>query len=242
MHATSRSGNDIDLKPINNNQKIIPHKLDISNPENISSFHKSIIDQNGSIDVLINNAGVNLDDNFNLSNAQKTIQTNYKGTLKLCSLFLPNIRENGRIVNLSSTASSLKLYSKEIQNRFRSVSSISQVDNLVDEYIMSVKNKNQKENGWPNGSLSYSISKACINSMTRILAKENQDKGILINCCCPGWVSSDMGKQTGNAPKSLEEGSRIPIHLAFDDLNNVSGKYWGNDSVHETGIGKVQDW
>lgn len=30
-----------------------------------------------------------------------------------------------------------------------------------------------------------------MNGFTQVLAKDNQ--GVLINACCPGWVSSDMG-------------------------------------------------
>ncbi len=50
--------------------------------------------------------------------------------------------------------------------------------------------------GWPKQA--YSVSKACINALTAVLAGENP--GLLINSCCPGWVSTDMGKMVGSAP------------------------------------------
>ena len=77
--------------------------------------------------------------------------------------------------------------------------------------------------------------------MTKILAKDNPQA--TINCCCPGWVATDMGKMIGGQPpKSEEEGARVPLKLGFKDLGGVSGEYWGNDSVMGKGEGVVQPW
>jgi carbonyl reductase 1 len=35
---------------------------------------------------------------------------------------------------------------------------------------------------------SYQVSKALINALTVVLAKENP--GVMVNCCCPGWVDT----------------------------------------------------
>lgn len=40
----------------------------------------------------------------------------------------------------------------------------------------------------------------------------------------------------------IEEGARVPLHLAFGEIGQVTGRYWANDSVSDTGIGKVQPW
>ena len=45
------------------------------------------------------------------------------------------------------------------------------------------------------------MSKALVNGMTATLARENS--GMTINCCCPGWVDTDMGQVMGQPPKSL---------------------------------------
>lgn len=52
--------------------------------------------------------------------------------------------------------------------------------------------------GWP--PMTYFTSKAALNAGTRILARDNPD--LLINCCCPGWVSTDLGAQAGTPPKT----------------------------------------
>lgn len=44
------------------------------------------------------------------------------------------------------------------------------------------------------GTPSYSVSKAALNALTRILAAELRRDGILVNAVCPGWTDTDMGQ------------------------------------------------
>jgi NAD(P)-dependent dehydrogenase (short-subunit alcohol dehydrogenase family) len=48
-----------------------------------------------------------------------------------------------------------------------------------------------------SGAPAYSVSKAALNALTRILAAELQRDGILVNAVCPGWVATDMGGPGG---------------------------------------------
>ena len=43
------------------------------------------------------------------------------------------------------------------------------------------------------GTPAYSVSKAALNALTRILASELRSDGILVNAVCPGWTATDMG-------------------------------------------------
>jgi NAD(P)-dependent dehydrogenase (short-subunit alcohol dehydrogenase family) len=43
------------------------------------------------------------------------------------------------------------------------------------------------------GTPAYSVSKAALNALTRILAAELRRDGILVNAICPGWTATDMG-------------------------------------------------
>lgn len=43
----------------------------------------------------------------------------------------------------------------------------------------------------------YRVSKAALNSYTRMLASELRGSGILVNAVCPGWVATDMGGPGG---------------------------------------------
>jgi NAD(P)-dependent dehydrogenase (short-subunit alcohol dehydrogenase family) len=47
------------------------------------------------------------------------------------------------------------------------------------------------------GTPAYSVSKAALNALTRVLADELRADGIVVNAVCPGWVASDMGGPGG---------------------------------------------
>lgn len=64
--------------------------------------------------------------------------------------------------------------------------------------------------GWSPG---YRVSKAAMNAMTRILATELKDAGILVNSACPGFVNTDMGGPMG-ATKPVEDGASGIVWLA----------------------------
>lgn len=62
------------------------------------------------------------------------------------------------------------------------------------------------------GAPGYRLSKVGLNALTRILASEERDAGILVNSACPGWVRTDMGGPS--ARSSVEEGADTPVWLA----------------------------
>jgi NAD(P)-dependent dehydrogenase (short-subunit alcohol dehydrogenase family) len=47
------------------------------------------------------------------------------------------------------------------------------------------------------GTPAYSTTKAALNALTRVLAGELRDTGILVNAVCPGWTATDMGGSGG---------------------------------------------
>ena len=46
------------------------------------------------------------------------------------------------------------------------------------------------------GTPTYSVGKASLNALTRLLAGELRGK-VLVNSVCPGWVATDMGRHGG---------------------------------------------
>jgi carbonyl reductase 1 len=259
IYATSRGGSDLGFKATPPNE-IKYVKLDVSDKSSITSFISTALNDNGKIDVLINNAGVNNNNNETLELAEQTIDINYHGTKQMCELFLSEGKmkntPGARIVNVSSTASGLNNYPAETQSEFRSCEKIEDVDALAERYISSIKSDNQEASGFGAPPKSYQVSKALMNALTIVLAKENDD--VAINCCCPGWVNSDMGNQIGRPPKTLEEGARIPTRLAIGQLGpggdqdgglgkgeeteKITGRYCGNEGVTDRGWGRVREW
>jgi NAD(P)-dependent dehydrogenase (short-subunit alcohol dehydrogenase family) len=48
------------------------------------------------------------------------------------------------------------------------------------------------------GRPAYSVSKAALNALTRLLAGELYRDGILVNAVCPGWTSADGTRTSGS--------------------------------------------
>lgn len=152
LYATSRKEQDLGFKPTSSKLELRYPKLDIASRHSIQDFAKSIQVYHTKVDVLINNAGVNLDPEYSPENVKTTLDTNYRGTLnvsvsrcrthlgnidrkKMCQTFIPLLSKNGRIVNVSSVGSSLSGYSPEIQARFRSSKmSLDDLEQMINEY------------------------------------------------------------------------------------------------------------
>ena len=94
--------------------------------------------------------------------------------------------------------------------------------------------------GFVGPGRAYAFSKSCVNAMTRILARDHP--GLSINACCPGWVKTDMGLLIGKAPKTPEDGAKVPVRVAFGGIGGVTGAYWANSSVRSKEEGEVQQW
>ena len=38
------------------------------------------------------------------------------------------------------------------------------------------------------------------------------------------------------------DGAKIPIRLGFGNIGDVTGRYWGNPSIADSGNGQVMEW
>src|SRR5690606_7819516 len=61
------------------------------------------------------------------------------------------------------------------------------------------------------GTPAYSMSKAALNALTRMLAAELRSSHILVNAVCPGWVATDMG---GSGGRPVHEGAASVVWAA----------------------------
>lgn len=84
-------------------------RLDVTDSKDIASLRDWILKTYGRVDILINNAGVYLDEGVSVFDVdenlmQDTIAVNFYGAFHMCRAFVPIMRQNGygRIVNVSS--------------------------------------------------------------------------------------------------------------------------------------------
>ncbi|MHC4378051.1 MAG: SDR family oxidoreductase [Planctomycetota bacterium] len=71
----------------------------------------------------------------------------------------------------------------------------------------------------------YSVTKAALNALTRVLASELRDDGVLVNAVCPGWTATDMGG--GGRP--VEEGARGIVWAATLPEDGPTGGFFRDE-------------
>jgi NAD(P)-dependent dehydrogenase (short-subunit alcohol dehydrogenase family) len=63
--------------------------------------------------------------------------------------------------------------------------------------IVNVSSEGGSLSSMGGGTPAYSISKAALNALTRVLAGELAGDRVLVNAVCPGWTATDMGGPGG---------------------------------------------
>ncbi|NXY62113.1 CBR1 reductase, partial [Callaeas wilsoni] len=197
------------------------HQLDIDDLQSIRALRDFLKEKYGGINVLVNNAGIafKVQDTAPFAvQAEVTLKTNFFGTRNVCTELLPLMKPYGRVVNISSMASSKSLggCSQELQQKFRSDTiTEEELVQLMTKFVEDAKKGIHEKEGWPNTA--YGVSKIGVTVLSRIQARvlNEQRKGdhILLNACCPGWVRTDMAGP--KAPKSPDEGAETPMYLAL---------------------------
>lgn len=94
---------------LHNDDKVAYRRLDVTDSKDIANLRDWILKTYGSVDILINNAGVYLDEGVSVFDVDEnimhdTLAVNFYGAFHMCRAFVPIMRQNGygRIVNVSS--------------------------------------------------------------------------------------------------------------------------------------------
>jgi short-subunit dehydrogenase len=93
---------------------INPIALDVTKDESITACVEHILEETGSIDILINNAGFGAEgaiEDVTMQDAKYQMEVNVFGAMRLTQLVLPKMRQNkyGKIVNISSVGGKIAL-------------------------------------------------------------------------------------------------------------------------------------
>src|SRR5919202_2708781 len=154
---------------------VMLYQLDVSNQKSICSIAKEIEERFGRLDVLVNNAAIIYDSWQNAVDADLRVVNNALTT----NLFGPWRLSQAFIPIMK-------------ENKYERIVNVS--NNGDSLHYMTY-----------GGTADYSISKAALNVLTRKLAAELANTGILVNSVDPGWVATDMGSHGG---RPVEEGAK----------------------------------
>jgi NAD(P)-dependent dehydrogenase (short-subunit alcohol dehydrogenase family) len=103
-----------------NNFKVFA--LDLSNLESIPAFEKNLQIENIKVNILINNAGIGPDLDFELPEEisfKKTFDVNVNGTTFFTEQMLQHLTEGGKIINISSKMGSIDVCEKNDSVAYR---------------------------------------------------------------------------------------------------------------------------
>ncbi|WP_160711020.1 SDR family oxidoreductase [Chitinophaga solisilvae] len=173
--------------------------LDVTDPESVRKAKTVLERQSGTLDVLINNAGIAGEQQQLAAGTMKTVrdlfETNFFGALQTIQIMLPLLQQSPApsIINVSSEVGSLAM-------------------NMAAD----------RKPNWANYS-AYAASKTALNALTVMLANELRQHNIVVNSVTPGYTATDLNHHHGF--KTVQEGAKPIVELAMSADRTLTGKF-----------------
>lgn len=113
-HKVYAAARRLDLMEPLRSYGVVSLQLDVTVDESMQRCVQSVLEAEGAIDVLVNNAGYGFFgavENVPMDEARRQLEVNVFGLARMCQLVLPSMRQRhcGRIINTSSIAGKLVL-------------------------------------------------------------------------------------------------------------------------------------
>lgn len=173
-----------------------PVELDVTKQAHREGVAAFITKEFGQLDVLVNNAGINLEPTRSGAEMfRETYETNVIAPNELTQTLLPLLKKApaGRIVNQSSIIGSLTTISSDEQAA-----------------------------AWAGPA--YASSKSALNMLTVLQATRLKGTNVKINSAHPGWVKTELGGE--NAPMDVATGAKTAVALAQLPADGPTGKFF----------------
>lgn len=178
--------------------KVRPVELDTTLAASVTRLAEMIEQDYGSLDALVNNAGIGVDYDPMLTAAdrlQRTMSVNVLGPILLTDVMVPLLAASGRgrIVNVSSELASFGLRADP--------------DWAFANFAMPI----------------YQASKAALNSLTLSYARQLQEKGIKVNAICPGYTATEATNFAGT--RTPDQAAVVAIRYALLGEDGPTGSF-----------------
>ncbi len=177
--------------------------LDVTDEKSVRQAAEQIEEKYGLLDILINNAGIargdgaGLPSQTTLATLREVYETNVFGVVTVTNAMLPLLRRApaARIVNVSSEVGS--------------ITSMTDPDGPMAAMA----------------SVPYPSSKAALNMVTAMYAKELKATPIKINAANPGNCATDLNANSGF--RTPAQGAEVSVQLATLPDDGPTGALWG---------------
>jgi len=160
-------------------------KADITNADAVKQMFDHAETRFGGVDVIVNNAGIMTTQPISeMSDAvyDAMMDTNVRGTFNMLREGAKRLRNDGRVINFSTTALHLKL----------------------------------------PGYAVYNATKAAVEAMTGVYAKELRGRNITVNAVAPGPVATELFLN-GKTDEQIAQFSKMPPIERLGQPEDISG-------------------
>jgi len=181
-------------------------ELDVTGDSSAASAAEKLAAQTGTLDVLVNNAGIA--EGFGISPLEEPIEITKKvyevnvfGPIRVTQAFMPLLKASkaGRIVMMSSELGSIQSL-LDPENEFYAIN-----------------------------ALGYNSSKSALNAATVSIAKAAEPFGIKVNAADPGYTATEMNGNSGY--RTVEQAAEVAVKLATLGEDGPTAGYFNHNGV-----------